>query len=351
MKKRGIQVFIAIIMVLCLLIPLFTASLSPVSADIKVIPRELMRLKASASNSASECRAEAEICRDWATVARGTSYIAGALAILWVPIALLVIPPAELAVEFSDLADEFEKLASKWDKIAEDPPSDIEYTEVFQIRPRAFDPWLPEPTTSLDLAAITWTNSELRVIEETEALAVSLERAGAALSEWSVPYFSLQMQAVLDYTNMLITDLTALASSSVEFNEEWVSSGITPTPNDYASYQERIETEGFSADELQALKQGLLATDEEIQQIKNDILSVNPVAQWEEIQSALPGLHDVILSTLSALNDFANEAQRILSQISVATVTVFPNIYIGIGAAFGAGLLAYVLRRRFVRQG
>jgi hypothetical protein len=33
-----------------------------------------------------------------------------------------------------------------------------------------------------------------------------------------------------------------------------------------------------------------------------------------------------------------------------ASVPVFPNIYIGIAAALGAGILAYLLRRRFVQQ-
>jgi hypothetical protein len=218
---------------------------------------------------------------------------------------------------------ECNKAARELEKEAEDPPS---YTEVFQIRPRTLDPWLPEPTTSFDFAAINFVNSELRVIEETEAVRVSLERASSAYSVVDCPNYRLQMQAVLDYITMLTPDLTGLAGSSAEFYEEWVESGITVTPEDLESYQERIVTEGFSEDELEAYAEGLLATDEEIELIKSEILSVDPVTGWAEIESALPELDNVILSSLlPAFTDLASEAERILAYQPVGGTAELPE--------------------------
>lgn len=210
----------------------------------------------------------------------------------------------------ADILEQYAKLGQV------DPPSN--YTEIFQIRPRTLDPWLPEPTTSFDFAAINFINGELRVIEDMEALAFSLDRQASAYTDSEYSYYRLQLQAVLDYTTMLIADLTALATSSAEYYEEWVkwieeTWQLTITSEDLDAYQQKLATDGFSQEELQIFKEGLLATDVEIEQIKSAILSVDPMAEWEAIESALPGLDDVILSALPALNGLASEAERVLS--------------------------------------
>lgn len=391
MKKRGIQVFIAIAMVLCLLIPLFTvadvsAGLPPgeteelVGFGVKPSYWEMKKLGEKQLTAGAkyiilkdgklvreewrnvtgdpECKWEIEGATHFvadqpgnveAGGKAGTAIITATYKKFIGKAKVVVIDSVdkkgaakaaqalrdyardlrhkglfEMVVYtftgYPDLgaASEADRVAEEFEKIAQDSDPPSEYTEVFQIRPRTLDPWLPEPTTSFDFAAINFINNELRVIEEMEALAVSLERQGTAYSVEEFSYYKLQMQAVLDYTNMLIADLTGLASSSAEFYEERVKLGVTVTPEDVISYQQRIATEGFSADELQILKEGLLATDEEIAWIKSEILSIDPVAQWAELESALPELDTFILSTLlPEFNWLASEAEKILLSIPV----------------------------------
>jgi hypothetical protein len=344
MKKRSIQVFIMVMMVLCMLIPLFNATLSPVLAGVdnggSSEGADVTTISATFDSGTGGVILEGDPswfgdAWDWTVdkVAKAQDFIkknvvgeslgssAIAVSSVFIP---GIGPVVVLILELSEIAGfGYDHYANMSDGTP--------YTEVFQIRTRSLDPWLPQPETNFDFASIDFINSELRATESTEALMASLDRVEAADSAGDLSYFRLQMQAAIDYTNMLIADLTDLATSAVKLYEEWPTypdmMGITLTPEDVISYQEKLATEGFSEWELQVYKEGLLATDEDIEWIKAEILSIDPVAQWGEIQSALPGLHDVILSALPALDGLASEAERILSLIPVSPCFIATAAY------------------------
>lgn len=325
MKKRSLQFFVVITVVLCLLTVPFNPIVSSVLAQEQQDQQDECQVDKETAKKAAESAEKAANGSFWGGLA--ASVLA---AIVAAPAPALAAALVALEAGLMGLDRATQELIEKLKKKAEDPP----YTEVFEIRPRTLDPWLPDPTTSLDFAAINFINDALRAIEATEALAVSLEREMNAYSADDLEYIRLQANAVLGYTTMLIDDLTHLASSSAEFYEEWVKytdeTGITLTPEDVESYQQRIATEGFSDEELQAYKEGLLATDEDIEWIKNEILSADPVAEWEDIEGAFPQLDDVLLSTLPAFTDLANEVERILSEcFSPQNKPCCPTIEIG----------------------
>jgi len=71
--------------------------------------------------------------------------------------------------------------------------------------------------------------------------------------------------------------------------------------------------------------------------------------QWRDVTTWVDTSNHIIYGEVSSLSWFFIGGQWVY--VPSAGVPVFPSVYIGIAAALGAGVLAYYVRRRLVRQG
>jgi hypothetical protein len=74
-------------------------------------------------------------------------------------------------------------------------------------------------------------------------------------------------------------------------------------------------------------------------------------SQWQDVTTSVDTTNDIVYGQVESLSWFFIGGEWVwVGDGGAAGVPVFPNIYIGIGAALGAGALAYMLRRRFIRS-
>jgi hypothetical protein len=70
-------------------------------------------------------------------------------------------------------------------------------------------------------------------------------------------------------------------------------------------------------------------------------------SSWEDVTTSVDTTNNIVYGEVNSLSWFFIGGQRVW----VEGVPAYPNIYIGIAAAFGAGFLAFFLRRRLLHQG
>ena len=71
-------------------------------------------------------------------------------------------------------------------------------------------------------------------------------------------------------------------------------------------------------------------------------------SQWEDVTTSVDTVNNIVYGEVNSLSWFFIGGQWVW--IEGEGVPAFPNIYIGIAAAFGAGFLAFFLRRRLLHQ-
>jgi hypothetical protein len=72
-------------------------------------------------------------------------------------------------------------------------------------------------------------------------------------------------------------------------------------------------------------------------------------SSWEDVTTSVDTTNNIVYGIVDSLSWFFIGGEWVwVDDGGAAGVPVFPNIYIGIGAALGAGILAYILRRRLV---
>ena len=69
---------------------------------------------------------------------------------------------------------------------------------------------------------------------------------------------------------------------------------------------------------------------------------------WEDVTTSVDTVNNIVYGEVSSLSWFFIGGQWVW--VETAPVPVSPNIYIGIVAVLAAGVLAYVVRRRFAGQ-
>jgi hypothetical protein len=187
-----------------------------------------------------------------------------------------------------------------------DPPRQ-DYTEYATQADYTFTPLQSDNDLSTERAAAANVLMEamLDLTAGLQAATLSLDRyAGAADAKDS--YWAAQQAAALIYYKeesgrTMLTVADAIDDFLQVLEDEGVQE-LPPSVDDYRDYQDRLQAEGFTAEEIQTAR-SIGFTDEEIEDIRQERIAADPV---EMASYVLPGLEGTAESLLALGNIFIN---------------------------------------------
>jgi hypothetical protein len=204
-----------------------------------------------------------------------------------------------------------------------DPPRQ-DYTSVAVPLKPTFTPVQPDgELTPGEAAALNaLTEAMMDVHFAGRAATISLDRYGGAAAAHDLQWSSLQANALLYYKKLFGTALITAALRLDEFHQALIDAGrpdVVITAADVISYQQRLQVDGFTPEEIAAAWQ-LGLTDDEIEVSRQARLTADPAAIMGSAQANLTEMAD---------------AFRELSD-----VLLNPPNFLPIGSTGGAGLHA-----------
>ncbi len=205
--------------------------------------------------------------------------------------------------------------------LGQDPPRQ-DYNQIDVPAKPTFTPLQPDADiTAAEANALNAiTASMLDVDYAGNAATTSLDRYGGAAEAKDLQWSTIQANALLYYKQLMGTALITAALRLDEFHQVLIDEGkpdVIITAQDIISYQQRLQTEGFTAEEIAAAHQ-LGLTDDEIEESRQARLAADP--------EAMAGSSQADLVTMAA-------AFRELSD----TLLNPPN-FLPLGSTGGAGL-------------
>ncbi|MBI5565479.1 MAG: hypothetical protein HY870_11310, partial [Chloroflexi bacterium] len=176
-----------------------------------------------------------------------------------------------------------------------DPPRQ-DYNQITIPPKPTFTPWQPDaeltPAEATALNALT--ASMMDVYHAGRAATIALDRYGGAAEAHDLQWSTLQANALLHYKQLMGTALITAALRLDEFHQVLIDEGLPDviiTAGDVISYQQRLETQGFTAEEIAAAHQ-LGLTDDEIEASRQASLAADPASIVGSSQARLTQMAD-----------------------------------------------------------
>ena len=187
-----------------------------------------------------------------------------------------------------------------------DPPSQ-DYRSIVSISPIEFNPLQPGPT--LPAARADALNrvmtASLDLLNNLFATVVSYDRYAGAAQANDLEWQSLQSSAYLYYLDRAAGALSVAATAIDALLQEIRDEGlvdVSVTADDYRAYQDRLRTQGFTADEIEA---GHLVgfNDAALEEIRQRRLARDPASIAGSVLQGWAGLAVALRNAGGALSD------------------------------------------------
>jgi hypothetical protein len=194
---------------------------------------------------------------------------------------------------FNDILDwNFNAWTRGTQALGGDPPRQ-DYTEYAMVADYTFTPLQPDEDLSAErsAAANALMEASLDLTANLQAATLSLDRYAGAASAGEKLWAAQQAAAMIYYKKESGKIMLTVADEIDDFLQVLEDEGfqeLPPSVDDYREYQDRLRSEGFSAEEIQAARTiGL--TDEEIEAIRQERMAADPA---EMARYLLPGMAD-----------------------------------------------------------
>ncbi|CAG0927951.1 hypothetical protein TFLX_00721 [Thermoflexales bacterium] len=187
-----------------------------------------------------------------------------------------------------------------------DPPRQ-DYNQITVPAKPSFTPLQPDAEiTAAEANALNALAAAMMDVHYTgKAATISLDRYGGAAEAHDLQWSTLQANALLHYKKLFGTALITAALRLDEFHQVLIDEGkpdVILTVSDVISYQQQLQTEGFTAEEIAAAHQ-LGLTDDEIEVSRQARLAADPAtiagssqANLIEMATAFRELSDILLN-------------------------------------------------------
>lgn len=171
-----------------------------------------------------------------------------------------------------------------------DPPRQ-DYNQISVPPKPAFTPLQPDADiTAAEANALNAiAASMMDVYYAGKAATIALDRYGGASEAKDLQWATVQANALLHYKQLMGTALITAALRLDEFHQVLIDEGkpdVVLTAADIISYQQRLQTSGFTAEEIDAAHQ-LGLTDEEIEAARQARLATDPATAAGSSQANL----------------------------------------------------------------
>jgi hypothetical protein len=233
-------------------------------------------------------------------------------------------------------------------------PGDTHAASQWQIRTSAGDyasPVYDSGRDTIDLTSITLTENELDY-STTYYWRVSHQDNHGAWSNWSIETMFMTADTPTG------SDVSVNRSgTNINFNQvntggcTWVTTTslnpVGPAPSGITSVGLFVDV-STTTTYAGRVRVGVPYDPAAMQNLRNLRLFHWNGSSWEDVTTSVDTTNNIVYGEVNSLSWFFIGGQWVW--IEGASVPVYPNIYIGTAAAFGAGFLAFFLRRRLLHQ-
>jgi hypothetical protein len=203
---------------------------------------------------------------------------------------------------FGYIIDSWYDMADKIDKAINDDPPRQDYKTISVPETVTFIPLQPGNGISVAKAnaANAYVAAAMDVLSTSRAAAIASDRYGGAVEADNIQWSSLQLNALLYYEKQSALQMLTLADRI----DEYVAVVLQENPGDiwmtadiYQAYQDRLRTQGFTVDEIDAAHL-VGMTDAEIEELLQQRLAVDPASMEGSVTQGMTN-HALSLRALS----------------------------------------------------
>jgi hypothetical protein len=203
---------------------------------------------------------------------------------------------------FGHITDFWYDMADKIDGALNDDPPRQDYKTISVPEAVPFTPLQPGNGISVAKAnaANAYVTAALDMFSNARAAAIANDRYGGAVEADDLQWSSLQLNALLYYEKQSALQMQTLADRI----DEYVAVVLQENPGDiwmtteiYQAYQDRLRTQGFTADEIDAAHL-VGMTDAEIEELRQQRLAVDPTSMAGSVTQGMTD-HALTLRGLS----------------------------------------------------